>query len=315
MKLTNVLQTLLLSTMILFCGTACDNEDDERISSTGEVIMEGDENSTEIPMTRTKWIISSVTYPDGGHMTDENGYSLRLEGMGTLKFHWGSITRDKSDALTIQLNDNFEGQERGMIINISTPNGFYSEQIIVRQKQCTNFYRIESIAYTLNAGDGIWEDPTQPWGINWTDKSGDTEETKKITLFPFYNAYVLYTFGYELSEPLQNWLPEGEGSNVDMPEDIVDGRIVLEEAKRRFTARGMYYNGLREKEYEMDMVTLKKNKYRADIYYKRLVVSYTMTLSRPGRDDAKKIIQGKLAKVYPYDCSPIRHEVTDMTED
>ena len=36
-----------------------------------------------------------------------------------------------------------------------------------------------------------------------------------------------------------------------------------------------------------------------------------MTLSRPG-SDTKKIITGKLLKNYPYDCSPIRHEVSDL---
>ncbi|EKU91060.1 hypothetical protein [Bacteroides oleiciplenus] len=314
MKLTNALQTLLLSTIILFGGTACDNENDERISSTGEVLIEGDQNSIEIPMTRTNWKVASVTYPDGGIMSDENGYPVQLEGMGTVRFHWGYIIRDKADALTIQLEDNFEGRERGMIINLSTSKGLYSEQILVRQKECTNFYQIESFVYHLEEGDGVQDIGTQPWGINWIDKSTDKEETRKMSLYPFYNAYVTYNFGYDVSEPFQNWFPQEENGYVDMPEDIVNGKIIFEKEKRPFTYRGIYYSELREVSFEVDLVTQKKNAYRADIYYKRLLVSYTLTLTRSG-SDTRKVIQGKLLKESPYDCSPIRHEVTDLTGD
>ena len=103
-------QALIFSIVILFGGTACDNANDERFSSTEEFTVEGDASSIEIPMTRTNWIVASVMYPDGGIMTDENGYPLKLEGMGTVRFHWGSITRDKAKSLTIQLNDNFAGK-------------------------------------------------------------------------------------------------------------------------------------------------------------------------------------------------------------
>lgn len=53
MKRTNVLQALIFSIVILFGGTACDNANDERFSSTEEFTVEGDASSIEIPMTRT----------------------------------------------------------------------------------------------------------------------------------------------------------------------------------------------------------------------------------------------------------------------
>lgn len=314
MKLSNALQTLLLSTIILFGGAACDNENDERISSAEEVLIEGDQNSIEIPMTRTNWIVASVTYPDGGVMTDENGYPVKLEGMGTVRFHWGNIIRDKANALTILLEDNFEGRERGMIINLSTSKGLYSEQIVVRQKECTNFYQIESLVYTLEEGDGVREAQTKPWGLTYIIKNADKEETIKHTLHPYINAHVEYSFGYKMSEPLQNWFPEGKANYVDMPKDIVNGKIIFEEGKMPFSNRGMYYSELREVSFEMDLVTLKRNTYRADLYYKQLLVSYTLTLTKSG-SNIKKIIRGKLLKEYPYNCSPIRHEVSDLNGD
>ena len=105
--------------------------------------------------------------------------------------------------------------------------------------------------------------------------------------------------------------PAGESRYVDMPGNIVDGQIIFEQEKQKYTDRGMYRGELKDISFEMDMVGMKQNRYQADIYYKTLQVSYTMTLSRPG-SDTKKIITGKLLKNYPYDCSPIRHEVSDL---
>lgn len=47
MKRTNVLQALIFSIVILFGGTACDNANDERFSSTEEFTVEGDASSIE----------------------------------------------------------------------------------------------------------------------------------------------------------------------------------------------------------------------------------------------------------------------------
>ena len=97
MKRTNLFQLLLFSTFILLCGTACDNGEDERLSPMKKVIMEGNNNSVEIIMSRTNWKIVSLTSLDGW-----NQLASGLEGFGTIYFDWGSITRDKEDALTIQ---------------------------------------------------------------------------------------------------------------------------------------------------------------------------------------------------------------------
>ncbi|MFR9260627.1 MAG: hypothetical protein ACLVL2_06175 [Bacteroides cellulosilyticus] len=49
MKRTNVLQALIFSIVILFGGTACDNANDERFSSTEEFTVEGDASSLRDP--------------------------------------------------------------------------------------------------------------------------------------------------------------------------------------------------------------------------------------------------------------------------
>lgn len=312
MKTANLLRLLLCSAILLFCGTACDDED-ERLSTIQEMVMEGDANSIEIPMNRNSWIVSSVTFLDGITITNiDLDQPLKLEGMGSARFHWGRLIRDKANALTVELDDNFDNGERGIIINIGTTGGLYNEQITIRQKQCTNFYQIESIVYSLREGDGIREDGTEPWGITWINKSTATEETQKVYLFPFYNVPVEYSFKYEVAESPHQWVnPEGDYNYVDMPVNIVDGEIIFEEEKQKYTTYGVYRNELHEKSFEMEMVPMKRNNYRADVYCKHLQVSYVLTLSRPG-NDTKKIISGKLVKRYPYACSPIRHVVSDL---
>ena len=159
MKRTNLFQLLLFSTFILLCGTACDNGEDERLSPMKKVIMEGNNNSVEIIMSRTNWKIVSLTSLDGW-----NQLASGLEGFGTIYFDWGSITRDKEDALTIQANENLEDEERGLIINLSTSSGLYTEQIIVQQNPGDK-YEIKSITYSLEEGDGeFWMD-SRPYGF------------------------------------------------------------------------------------------------------------------------------------------------------
>ena len=83
-----------------------------------------------------------------------------------------------------------------------------------------------------------------------------------------------------------------------------------------FLAQGKYYkeDELRYKHFEMDIVGMKWNIYTSTIYYKRLQVTFTATLSRPD-SDTKKILKGKFMQRYPYDCSEIHHEVKDSLED
>lgn len=80
--------------------------------------------------------------------------------------------------------------------------------------------------------------------------------------------------------------------------------------------QGKYYkeDELRYKHFEVDIVGMKWNIYTSTIYYKRLQVTFTATLSRPD-SDTKKVLKGKFMQRYPYDCSEIHHEVKDSLED
>lgn len=313
MKTGKYLQLLLLFALIIVSLTACEKED-ETLSPFKEVTLEGEASSIDINISRSNWSIASITTIEGWPVYDENNRPLYLEDLGSLRFNWGSIIRDRKDLLTVKLNDNFDNEDRAFIINLKTQSGFYTESITIRQKQCKSFYQIESIVYTLEEGDGIKEATSRPWGVTWINKTIAPGEIEPITFYPIHYAEVDYSFGYQPEEFNKDWInPEGESRSVDMPKDIKDGKIILEDVKRKFSDKVSYFYEEMGKAYERELVGWKRNRYFADIYYKQLQVTYTLTLSRPGKD-TKKIVKGKLIKEFPYDTSIVFHSISDLEE-
>jgi len=162
----------------------------------------------------------------------------------------------------------------------------------------------------MEEGYGVEEAESQPWGMIVHDHTNNNGETVKTTFWPFYNAYILYSFHTEKESPFK-WIDPEEGIYVDMPKHISNGEIIYETDKRKYGSWLTYDSDLKEKTFEVDQVNQKKNTYSADIYYKQLQLSYILTLSRPN-NDIKKVFKGKLVKKYPYDCSPIQHKIEDL---
>ena len=315
MKTTELFQSILLFSFLLCSLAACSDDDDLRLSPTQETIMEGNASTLQIDMARGNWRIASITSLDGITMVDENNCPLQLEGLGSLHFRWFDLTRESETLLTLTTSDNFGREERGFIINLETKTGFYKEQVIIRQKPCTNFFRVESIVYSLEEGDGVKEIESQNWGITIQDHATSSPDVVKTSVWPFWNASIFYSFQTEGEEsPLEYVNPE-EGIHVIVPKELSDGNIIYETREWKY---GIYRteqdSELKEKKFEVDQVEGKSNEYSADIYYKEMQVSYTLTLARTNSDD-KKVFKGKFSKKYPYDCSPIRHEVSDLPKE
>ena len=300
---------LLLLTGFL---AACSDEDGARLSSLEETTLEGESSTVEIAVRRTNWHIAAVTTLEGGTMVGEGNQPLRLEHLGTLRLHWAEIIRDREDALTVRLDDNFYGWERGFIITLALNNGIYRENIVIRQKTCESFYEIESIEYSVGPGDGVTEGPTQRYGLTYIITTGNGE-VRPMKSYPFMNISTRYAFKSESEEVSEKWI-NPEALLVDMLQGIRDGVVVLEEGKCKYLSEGGQYikdKELREKSFDTEVMDgNKRNEYSATIYCKRLQVSYVLTLYRPG-SDVRKVVRGKLIETYPYDCSPIQHVVTD----
>ena len=140
--------------------------------------------------------------------------------------------------------------------------------------------------------------------------------TDKHDYYPFINKWTEYAFipdGHS-DETFKSIDPEKR--SIYLPNHIEDGKIIMGQQLLFFINQGKYYkeDELRYKHFEVDIVGMKWNIYTSTIYYKRLQVTFTATLSRPG-SDTKKVLKGKFMQRYPYDCSEIHHEVKDSLED
>lgn len=305
MKLTNLLQLLLFFTIILLCGTAC-NDDDQRISPMETILMEGNENSVEILMTRTNWKITSVTtLNEWEELLDDNNNPLKLEGLGTASFYWGSITRAKEDALTIQVQDNPDDYERGFIINLSTASGIYKEQVIVRQK-AGDRYEIKSIAYSLEEGDE--ERITQS---RFYDQTGYnlTEHSTILPMSPYIQMKEEYTFSSHDNQSFK--LLKGETPLVDAPE-IVDGKLQITDMKIEYSQYPLNYDcKLKYKKVDVEAPSRSSVRITGLILYKWNQITYTLTLTNV-RTQEEKVVKGKLIKIFPYDHTRPNIEVHEM---
>ena len=154
----------------------------------------------------------------------------------------------------------------------------------------------------MEEGDGVKEAGTGPDKSTYKNENlGNT--TDKHDYYPFINKWTEYAFLLnDHSNDVFNWIDPKKRS-ICLPDRIEDGKVVMGQQQLFFLAQGKYYkeDELRYKHFEMDIVGMKWNIYTSTIYYKRLQVTFTATLSRPG-SDTKKVLKGKFMQRYPYDC-------------
>lgn len=311
MRTTELFRLIPLLTLLLFGLAACNDADEMHLSPIRETVMEGDASTLQIDMPRTDWRIASVTDLDG---FPPIGGTTELEGLGTVYYGWATIHRNKENTLTIETEDNFDGIERSFIINLEMKTGFYRESITISQKPSQNFYRIESIEYSVEDGDGVREGETQRFKHTFKDETGDTG-TKKTDFYPFINVPTAFEFLFDNhSDKVFSWL-DPKDCRMTLPDRIEDGKVIMGQQELKFCAWGQYYkeDELRYKTVEVEEVGHKWNIYTGTIYCKRLQVTFTVTLTRPG-SDTKKVLKGKFTQTYPYDCSPVHHEVKDSLD-
>lgn len=307
MKPTYLLQLSLFTIILLFCGTSCENTD-ERISTLEEVIIEGNNNSVEIRMTRSDWKVTSITTLDGwSPLVDDNNSPLKLDGLGTLRFHWGYIIRDKEDALIIQTDENLIAQERGFVIHLSNGIGLYKEKIIVRQK-IGDAYELKNIEFTLEEGDGEAENGGRPYGSIVRNR---TDVNTTFTIYPFINMAVECEFFCD-NQLFFNLL-KGEEPQIDAPE-IVNGKIHLTGEKIYYSQYlKRYESRLKYTELEVETPSQKQTRVTGLVFYKWNQMTYTATLINI-RTQEERVIRGKLVKIFPYYHNRPKIEVSELPD-
>lgn len=102
----------------------------------------------EIPVHSLSWQVESVkTVPEGELLTDRQGRPIALEGNGKVEASdgWLALSRDKADALTIHLKENFDRSAPRQFVICLNNNG-RRDYIIVTQK-AAQAYRLVKTEY------------------------------------------------------------------------------------------------------------------------------------------------------------------------
>ena len=304
--------------LLLLCGvsTACSRDEDECIAPFRQTTAEGEACTLQIDMRRGGWRIASVTDLDGEPMKDAYQNALQLEGKGELHYQWWDLKRETDTRLVIHLEENFDADNgRFLVLNLELKNGVYRERVIIEQKACLHFYNIDSMVYTLENGDGITMAGTERFGFYLMLESGKPVP-EDYEIYPFMGRSTEYYFLFE--NPACNYFlwVKPENRFVHLPDSIKDGKVIVADKELLpFMIYGVYIKdkALENKSFLTQMVPTKWNGYFADIYYRRLRTTFRLTLSKEGCEE-KRVFKGKLIQRYPYDCSPIRHEVKDKLD-
>ena len=310
MKTLQLSRLIPLFALLLCCLAACSDDDDNRLASIQEATLEGDATTLQINMNRNDWRIASVTGLDGDYII--GGGSTQLEGLGTVFYSWATIKREKEDALIIEAEDNFDGEERGIIINLEMKTGFYKEQIIIRQKQCTSTYMLKSIVYSLEEGDGEKEMQSSKW-VRIVDNHSETP--MKVILYPYEDGRIYCSF--QSSEiGAFSWVGEHTAHTVAVPLKIENGEIVLDRTTMitydNFSTT--LENEHKDVPFPTNLEPMKTNIYWGDIYYKSLRVTYTLTIVNTDTR-AERQFKGKFTRRYPYGYSEFHHETKDLPKE
>ncbi|AVM54055.1 hypothetical protein JN06_00550 [Bacteroides zoogleoformans] len=313
MKTTFLFRSLALWPVFLVCLlAACSKDEETGLAPFRKITMEGEACTLQMDMARGGWRIASVITPWGETMKDKYGKPLQLEGTGSLHYRWWDLERSADTHLTLHLKDNFDlGERRFLVLNLEMKEGFYKEQVVITQNACHNFYEIESLTYSLEEGDGVSEAETGRYGLKYREERG-SDESDTFTVHPFINEWTTYQFSFDdRVENYFSWV-NPQKRFVNLPDRIEAGKIVVNEAPLPFKEESTYFKDeeLRKKGFEVQMIPSKWNIYAADIYYKRLKLTFCLTLARPG-SDTKQVLKGKLTQKYPYDCSPVRYTTED----
>jgi hypothetical protein len=309
MKTLQLFRFIPLFALLLCTVTACSDDDNERLSSIQETTLEGDATTLQIDMSRSDWRIASVTDLDG---YSPIGSSTQLEELGTVYYGWATIKREKEKALTIEVEDNFYGTERGFIINLEMKSGFYKEQIIIHQKVCTSSLRLKSMVYSLEEGDGEKEIAGFKWSriVNYR-----SDTSTEITLKPYEDGKTYCSF-YSSETGAFSWVGEHIAHTVVVPIKIENGEIILDDTIMLTYSNHSttLENKQKDVPFTFTLEPMKTNIYWGDIYYKELQVTYTLTIVNTDTH-AERQFKGKFVRTYPYAYSEFHHDTKDLPEE
>jgi len=243
-----------------------------RISSIEEVTVEGESNTVDIQMTESDWIITGVYSINGQAITDGDK-PLHLEGLGTLDSRWFKITREELSSLKVDIFENFEDSQRGMIIKIK--KGSHTEEIKILQVTSQG-YQFKEIKYSLKEESTFNSNRGFPQLIdnNYSDKESPVE------MYPYRNTRETSYFKSE-DEGAFNWVGEDD-IEVEVP--------VLSNTKYFYnSATTSHPSKLNDITFTVIAPPGKQLKVTGEFKFEKQVFSYMLTLINNRTKEEKEI--------------------------
>lgn len=290
----------MLSALFMIAFSSCQDDDKGSIiPSKSKYTLEAEGGELNIQINNDNWTIAGVVNKSGGderifgEIFSPDGQILRenalleLEGLGKLETSWIGkgfyISRSKPNELQITVEENLSGEE--FSFGVILKNEDETKEIVVTQK-ISQGYTFDKIEYILQEGDK--DSIYLKKGINRYISDLEKPGTK-ITIRPFDgpNNNSSY-FEYDLNFILY-WL-DTKTINVQVPQYIYDGKIILSDYKHTF-GEPTHTPYINNKEVTIELPA-ERASYYINLEWQLRKVTFVMTLTN-NRTGDKKEVQGK----------------------
>lgn len=272
----NQTRLIILFTIAILAGLVSCNDDiqepEYRISSIQEIAVEAESSAVDIQMQESDWIIEGVYSLNGQTITD-GVKPLQLAGLGTLEAHWFKITHDQPSSLKLEIFENYQENQRGIVIKIK--KGAHSEEIKIIQATSQG-YQFKEIKYSLQEKTTFNRNSSSP-KLTYHNY---TEEENSVGIYPYGNEKDISTFKSE-DQGAFNWISD-ERIEVDVPTPSIEKHYY-----QRATTQ--HPSQLKDFTFNVAAPPLKQLSVTVDIEYLKQVYDYTLILVNKRTQQEKEI--------------------------
>lgn len=291
---------LLFTALLMLVQTACHNDEEIRIVPQPETTLGGDVTTLDITLARGDWQITAITTLDGTTMVGDNNQPLKLEGLGLVEFRWFTLARVREDVLHLEVTDNLDGSERGMILHLTQPESSYTETLTIRQQPCTTVYEVKEMTYTLEEGDGETE---SDWVIESTTQVIHAQQEGIVHFNPYQNAWNYHDFKCDAKDAF-TWMLSDHDYPVPVPDRLTHGQLTFADPAETI-AYSQWTVTSRHPLQDAPMIEVayeggKKTTVSCRILYRELKATYHLTVANPTSGEERHYT-GKLIRRYPCD--------------
>lgn len=266
---------LIILLFILISFVSCSDDSQEshyRISSIEDVLVQAEQSTLDVKMSQNDWVITGVYSLSGQAITDGDK-PLQLTGIGSLTSNWFKITRDLSCCLQVDIFENYDQMQRGMIIKIAS--GTHNEEIKITQLTSQG-YQFKEIEYYLKQESTFYT----------------TQSSEKLiynNYSPEANSVVIYPYSGEKEKSYFKSEQQGAFDWVGEKQVVVKVPVASKQNYFYKPTSTYHTSPLNEINFSLDSPPLKQLKVYVDIEYSKQTYDYTLTVVNNRTKEEKQI--------------------------